>query len=77
MIFLKVHVLKMLMKLNKILTIQEIFIDGKYPKNSKTVRDLQKSLFIQKMIMHFKKCFQLKKYLLNKKNVREFKKLFQ
>ena len=42
------------MKFNKILSINKMFINGKYPKNSKTVHDLQNSLFIHKMFAYSK-----------------------
>ena len=54
----------------------------KYPKNSKTARDLQNNLFIikcslfQRIIMHFKKCSLNRKMIGKLKNVREFHKLF-
>ena len=48
----------------------------KYPKNSKTDRDLQKSLFIHKMFAVSKNDHAFQKMFVKSKKVREFQKLF-
>ena len=66
----------MLMKLNKILPIQKCSWIGKYPKISKIVRDLQNSLFINRMFVDSKMIMHFEKYMLNQQKNCEFQILF-
>ena len=50
--------------------------NANYPKNSKTICDLQDSLLIHKMFADSKNDNAFSKSLLNQKNVCEFQKLF-